>query len=104
MTRPDPRDTYDSKKPFHVAIDARKALYEEYKSLTWIIFPTGGDEETPTLNGEVDWDEEVAASGRKRRFWHWEVQIDEPGYYVLKAMDGEGDTFMVKNFRIRTVK
>ena len=97
----------DAKKPFHVGLYASKALDEEgYKTLTWMVFPKGGDEETPTVNGSVEWDEEVAASSTKKgwqRIWYWEVQIDEPGRYVLKILRGEDKAFVKKEFRIRRV-
>ncbi len=99
-----PRDIYDSKKPFHVAITANKAFDEEdYKTLTWIVFPRGDDEESPVTQGEVTWDEKVARPGGKKRLWHWTVQVDEPGPYVLKVMHGEDKTFMIKEFRLRSV-
>lgn len=104
IDRSNQRDIYDSKKPFHVAITAKKALdEEEYKTLTWIVFPRGGDEESPVKKGEVTWDEKVAKPGSKKRLWHWTVQVDEPGPYVLKVMHGEDKTFMIKEFRLRSV-
>ncbi|GAF94461.1 unnamed protein product, partial [marine sediment metagenome] len=101
IRRSDKRNTYDEDKPFHALLRAHKALDEEYKTLNYTVVPKGGDEEAAEPQ-EIGWDEEVA--GSSLRIWVWQIQIDEPGAYVLKVTREDGKRLIRKEFRIRRVQ